>query len=219
MVSKVTVLSEGYVREQTDVMFASSTIVLVEDNGIKILVDPGANRDVLIDALEKEALQPEDIDIIFLTHYHLDHILNLRLFPRKKIVDGTTVYLDDKEEPYEEFIPGTQVKVIKTPGHAPEHASLMVKTGAGNICIAGDVFWWADKEGSQMDKDSLLFHEDKFANDYERLKESRQNILDSADYVIPGHGKTFKISDVLNESTFKASEFKVSRTENALGKE
>ena len=219
MVSRVTVLAEGYVREEKEVMFASSTIVLIEDSGVRVLVDPGANREVLLDALEKETLQPEDIDIIFLTHYHPDHTLNLKLFPRKRICDGTTVYLDDKEEPYEEYIPGTMVQVIKTPGHAIEHCSLMVKTGSGNVCVAGDTFWWEEKEEPKMDKDGLVFHEDKYANDFEKLKESRQNLLDSADYIIPGHGKTFKTSDILKESTFKASEFTVKDMDNPLGAE
>lgn len=219
MVSRVTVLAEGYVREEKEVMFASSTMVLIEDNGLRVLVDPGSNKDILIDALQKEALQPEDIDVIFVTHCHPDHMLNLRLFPRKKVCDGEYIYLDDKIEPYEEHIPGTMIQVIKTPGHSQEHCSLLVKTGAGNICIAGDVFWWNDKEEQKLDKDGLIFHEDKYAVDFEKLKESRKNLLDSSDYIIPGHGKTFKTSEILKESTFSASEFKVSRTENPLGSE
>jgi len=219
MVSRVTVLAEGYVREESGVMFASSTIVLIEDNGQKILVDPGANREVLLDALEKETLKPEDIDLIFLTHYHPDHTLNLRLFPRKKILDGGTVYYDDREELYEEVIPGTEISVVKTPGHTPEHCSLMVKTEKGRVCISGDVFWWTEKEEQKMDHDSMMFHEDKYATDFEQLKESRKNLLDSSDYIIPGHGKTFKTQDILKESTFKPSEFAISKTDNPLSQE
>jgi len=219
MVSRVTVLAEGYVREDKEVLFASSTIVLIEDNGIKVLVDPGASKDILIDALQREALQPEDIDIIFLTHYHPDHMLNLKLFSKKRICDGTTIFLDDKEEAYEEHIPGTMIQVVKTPGHAVEHCSLIVKTGSGNVCISGDVFWWAEDEEQKLDKDSLIFHEDRFAADFEKLKESRKNLLDSSDFIIPGHGRTFKTSDVLKESTLTPSEFKVKRTENPMGQE
>jgi glyoxylase-like metal-dependent hydrolase (beta-lactamase superfamily II) len=219
MVSRVTVLLEGYVREENGVTFASSTCTLIEDSGLKILVDPGANRDMLLDALEKETLKPEDIDMIFLTHYHPDHSLNLRLFPRKKILDGGTTYYDDKEEFYEENIPGTEITVVKTPGHAIEHCSLMVKTEKGRVCIAGDIFWWKDGEEQKLDHDSVIFHEDKYATDFEQLKESRKNLLDSSDYIIPGHGKTFKTSDILKESTFKPSEFTISKGDNPLGQE
>lgn len=48
--------------------------------GLNILVDPGANRKKLLEALEKDGLRPEYIDMVFLTHYHLDHILNIRSF-------------------------------------------------------------------------------------------------------------------------------------------
>jgi glyoxylase-like metal-dependent hydrolase (beta-lactamase superfamily II) len=216
MVSRATVLTEGYVREEEGVIFASSTTVLIEDNGLKVLVDPGANREVLIDALEKETLKPEDIDLVFLTHYHPDHTLNLRLFPRKKVLDGGTIYYDDKEETYEETIPGTEITVIKTPGHTSEHCSLMLKTERGRVCVAGDLFWWAEKEEPKMDQDSVIFHEDKYATDFEQLRESRKEIIDSCDYIIPGHGRTFKTADVLRESTFKPSEFTVSRTEDSI---
>jgi len=219
MVSRVTVLAEGYVREESGVMFASSTIVLIEDNGLRILVDPGANREDLIDALEKETLKPEDIDMVFLTHYHPDHTLNLRLFPRKKVLDGGTIYYDDKEELYEEIIPGTEITIVKTPGHTSEHCSLMLKTEKGRVCVAGDVFWWTEKEEQKMDQDSIIFHEDKYATDFEQLKESRKNLLDSCDYIIPGHGKTFKTTDILKESTFKPSEYVISKTDNPLSGE
>ena len=35
--------------------------------------------------------------------------------------------------------------------------------------------------------------EDDYANDMEKLKESRKKALEIADYIIPGHGKKFKV--------------------------
>lgn len=193
--SNFKILIEGYARDEDDYEVASPSTVLIEDGGLKILVDPGSNQKLLIEALGKEGLQPKDIDIIFLTHYHLDHILNMRLFPDKDIYDGDTISIGDKIIEYSGNIPKTNIRVIPTPGHAFEHCSLFVNTEKGKIVIAGDVLWWRDDEAQKTDKQSLLKHSDPFVKDIKALKESREKILTIADYIIPGHGKMFKVEN------------------------
>lgn len=191
--SEIKILIEGYAREESDVWLASPATVLIKDNGLNIIVDPGANKKLLLDALEKENIKPEDIDIVFLTHYHPDHILNIRLFPGKDVYDNNTIYSDDKEVGYSGNIPNTNIQVIPTPGHAHEHCSLLVKTEKGRIVVAGDVFWWMDNEEQRTDKKSLMEQEDPFVKDKKALAESRKKLLEIADYIIPGHGKMFKV--------------------------
>lgn len=191
--AEVKILIEGYAKEAKEEWIASSSTVLIKDNGLNILVDPGANKEKLLEALEKEGLKPEDIDIVFLTHYHLDHILNIRLFPDKDIYDGDTINIGDKTVEYSGNIPNTNVQVIPTPGHAHEHASLLVETEKSKIVVAGDVFWWKDDEEQKTDKESLMEHEDPFVKDETSLKVSRKKVLEIADYIIPGHGKMFKV--------------------------
>lgn len=191
--AEVKVLVEGYAREEEDVFFASPTSTLIKDNGKLILVDPGTNEKLLLEALEKEGLKPEDMDIIFLSHYHPDHLLNIRLFPGKDIYDGGTIWRGDKEIEYEGKIPNTNVEVIQTPGHADEHCSLLVETDKGKIVVAADVFWWMDNEEKKTDRESLMQREDDFANNKDVLMESRKKLLEIADYIIPGHGKMFKV--------------------------
>lgn len=191
--AEVKILIEGYAREENSVETASSSVVLIKDSGLKILVDPGANKQLLLEILSKEGFKPEDVDIIFLTHYHIDHILNIRLFPDKDIFDGNTIYRDDKETSFSGKIPNTNVKVIETPGHAHEHASLLVETEKGKIIIAGDVFWWSDEEKQETNYESLINHKDPYVKNEEKLKESRKTILEIADWIIPGHGKMFKV--------------------------
>ncbi len=190
---KIKILIEGYVKKEKGAERASPTTVLIEDNGLNILVDPGANKNKLLNALAKERLKPKDIDLIFITHYHPDHVLNIRLFPDKDILDAYVIYRDDKEISFSDKIPGTNIEVIKTPGHAHEHACLSVETEKGKIVIAGDVFWWADNEKQKIDYDSLINHKDLYVKDSKALMESRKKILAIADYVIPGHGKMFKV--------------------------
>jgi glyoxylase-like metal-dependent hydrolase (beta-lactamase superfamily II) len=62
------------------------------------------------------------------------------------------------------------------------------------VVVAGDVFWWADREEQKTDRESLLFHKDPFAKDEKALLASRRKILELADWIIPGHGKMFKNS-------------------------
>ena len=191
--AEVIILIEGYAKEEGDAFLASPATVLIKDGKLAILVDPGANRQLLLKSLEKNGLTPEDIDIIFLTHYHPDHILNIRLFPDKDIYDGNTIYSNDKEVEYSGNIPHTNIQVIPTPGHAHEHCSLLIETKKGKIAIAGDVFWWTSGEEQKTDRENLLKHEDPYAKDKGALIESRKKLLAAADYIIPGHGKMFRV--------------------------
>ncbi len=191
--AEVRVLIEGYVREENKRFFASPATILIIDNNIKVLVDPGANKEMLLKALSKEGMRPEDIDVVFLTHYHLDHSLNIRLFPDKAIYDGGAIYKNDEWEEFSGNIPNTNIEIVQTPGHAHEHVSLIVNTAKGKVCIAGDLFWWPDWHNQKTDTKSLLELEDPYEKDHEKLVESRKAILKMADWIIPGHGKMFKV--------------------------
>ena len=105
--TKVKVLIEGYAKQTSSGWLASSTAVLIEDSGKKILVDPGTNKDLLLDRMEEEGLTPKDINFIFLTHYHIDHTFLVALFTDSKLLDGSVIYEKDLETEYSEVIPGT----------------------------------------------------------------------------------------------------------------
>lgn len=141
--------------------------------------------------MKNDGLKPEDIDIVYLTHYHPDHFLNISLFPNKDIVDGSIIWRKDEEIIIENKIPGTDLEIIPTPGHSPEHSSILVQTQEGIVCVAQDVFWWVDGEQSTNDYDTMINYEDPYASNMEDLKASRKKILEIADLIIPGHGKIF----------------------------
>lgn len=183
----VDVLIEGYVRELSDTSWgACSTCTLITTEKAKhIIVDPGSNKKFLLAALTKRNLTVKDIDWVFLTHHHLDHAMNVGLFPNAKIIDMESIYTVDHGELVGETIPGTDIRIIKTPGHEAGHASVIVPTSNGTVVVAGDVFWWTEGENQVLDVDKT----DPFANDVTSLKESRKRVLGIADTIIPGHGK------------------------------
>lgn len=193
MVAEISVLVEGYARELEGGGFrASPSSVLIEDCGMRILADPGADGERLLSALYREGLSLLDVDMIFITHPHLDHILNLRLFPQAEVLDPAFVYRGDESVPYGRFIPETEVEVLPTPGHTPDHGSLLVPGGTETWLVAGDLFWWRDGAVPKTDLESLLAQEDDLAWDPPSLRASRLAALERADVVIPGHGKVFR---------------------------
>lgn len=189
---KVHILVEGYAHPGDGCYVASPTTCLIETKNKKILVDPGTNKSELAVGFNRLKLSPDEVDFIYLSHYHPDHFLNIRLFPNLDIYDGSTKWTGDQEYEVEKTIPGTDIEILQTPGHSPEHTSPLVKTEEGLVCIAQDVFWWEDGKQKSDNVEDLMNLEDPFATDIEALKKSRKLVLDRADWIIPGHGKKFK---------------------------
>jgi glyoxylase-like metal-dependent hydrolase (beta-lactamase superfamily II) len=192
--AEIKVLIEGYAKEEKDVELASSTTVLIKENNLNIIVDPGMNRKLLIDNLKKENLSILDINYVILTHHHLDHILLAGIFKNAKVFDNNEIYSwDGKIKEHNGNIPSTSIKIIKTLGHGVFPCSILVNTkDLGKVVIAGDIFWWFDKETQKNDRESLIEHKDPYARKGNYIKESRIKLLDIADWIIPGHGKMFK---------------------------
>ena len=192
--NKIKVLIDGYAKETETGWLASSTTTLITTDKHKIIVDPGINKELLLKKLNEENLITGDIDYVFLTHYHPDHILLAGLFENATFFDGDTIYEKDEETGYEGNLPDTNIKVIATPGHAHEHASLVIPTEElGTVVIASDVTWWMENESQNTDEKSILEKEDPFTKDAKALASSRKKVLDIADWIIPGHGKMFKV--------------------------
>jgi len=183
----IKILIEGYVREVADTEWeaSSTTTLITTTNGQLILVDPGANRKLLLAKLQEENIKPSDIEYVFISHHHPDHMRNIALFPDARLIDHEGIYDHDHGMVAPEMIPGTDIKILKTPGHQSGHASLLVPTEKGIVVVAGDVFWWMEGEEQIID----INKKDDFASDPQALVESRKKVLELADWIIPGHGK------------------------------
>lgn len=193
--AEIKILIEGYAEELEKGWIASSTTCLILTGDKKIVADPGCNRKMLLDALNKEGLATGDIDFVFLSHCHPDHILLAGIFERAKFVtfDTNLVYDKDLMLEFDKNILGQDIEIIDTPGHVAEHLSLLVTTPTGKIAIASDVIWWRKGEDQVFNLDKTDPSQAK-GMDMETLIASRKKLIEVADFIIPGHGKMFKVS-------------------------
>lgn len=194
IMAEVKVLIEGYAKQIEKGWVASSTTCLVTVGNQKIITDPGCNREKLLETLNKEGLTTNDIDFVFLSHCHPDHILLAGIFEKAKFItfDTNLMYNKDLITEFDKHELGKDIEIIETPGHVLEHLSLLVNSPKGKIAIAGDVIWWLDNEEQIFDINQKDHTQAKGMN-MEALVESRKKLLEVADYIIPGHGKMFKV--------------------------
>lgn len=166
------------------------TITLVRDGDMVMVVDPGIleSQQILIDALGKENLTVEDVNVVFITHSHIDHYRNIGMFSNAKTLEYYGLWDNGKVENWSEnFTPN--IKILHTPGHDYSGLTLLADTGSegehpGIVAICGDVFW---KENYPQKTE-----DDVYASNSDKLKESRDMVLQMADWVIPGHGEIYK---------------------------
>jgi glyoxylase-like metal-dependent hydrolase (beta-lactamase superfamily II) len=192
--TEVKVMVEGYANQTENGWVASSTVCLITTENKKIITDPGCNRLKLLEALSRENLKTGDIDYVFHSHRHPDHTLLAGIFENAKHItfDMGMMYENDTLTEFSKNILSDDIEIINTPGHVNEHISLIVKTSNGKIGIAGDVIWWLDGEPQIFDLHQRD-HSQAIDLDMESLVKSRKKLLAESNYIIPGHGKMFRV--------------------------
>lgn len=183
----VDILVTGYVKESEEAELVQPTISLVRAPGMTLIVDPGILREssTLADALAEKGLKPTDVTHVFLTHHHIDHTRNVGIFPKASVYDVDSIYQGDiwAEHDGDDFELTEGVRIIATPGHSKECASLVVDTADGTVVLT-HAWWFSDMTPA----------EDPMADNQSALEESREKILGIADIVVPGHGAPFTVS-------------------------
>lgn len=187
------VLINGYAKEIKNGWIASSTVTLVKLNDLNIIVDPGCNRQKLLQSMSEENLTTTDIDYVVLTHRHTDHMLLAGIFENAKVLTNAEIFDNDLQTEIREIVDLKGIEIIKTPGHSGDSKTFIIKTDDATYAIVGDLWWWRDAEEQKTDKESLLNHFDEYTKDKNLITKSREKILALADYIIPGHGKMFKV--------------------------
>ena len=168
----------------------TSAVTLIQTHGKNILVDTGSRGmfPVIENKLTQLNLSPDDIDIVILTHLHLDHAFNVALFSKAKIIAWMHEwnYLETCRLPTVnnyEIAPG--VVIFPTPGHAEEHIAVEITLNTQEkVIIAGDA----------LDKTYVNTQNvNRFAYDKELYKKSADEIIRRANIIIPGHGEPITI--------------------------
>merc|ERR1719295_1490687 len=178
-------------------MRANGTSTLIKGGKNTLVVDTLSpwDSDTLVTSLKRHDVTCDDVTHLVCTHGHPDHVGNNNLFTSAKMhIMGHAIHHKDV---YRELEPGGlnldadgAVRVIATPGHTLDSVSLVVVTGTkeqGTVVIAGDNF---EKEEDLQDPD---LWKSAGSEDEQKQMESRQKVLDLADWVVPGHGKMFPV--------------------------
>lgn len=190
--AEVKIIVDGYA--SIDGSRATSNTSLILDGKLKFVVDPGMDRKKLIAGLKENNLEPKDIDYVIQSHGHIDHTGLTGIFENATIIDDEAFYtFSGGYKEHNGKIPDSSIEILKTPGHDPNHLSIVVDTKEGKVVVAADVIWWYDDEEQKTNYESLISRFDEWAKNEDDLKESRKKILAIADFIIPGHGKIFEV--------------------------
>ena len=177
------VLVEGYAR----LPHVAGTVSLVRDAGRVVVVDPGmvADRELILRPLRELGVAPEDVTDVVLSHHHLDHTLNVALFPVVPVHDFQSVIEGDvfTQRAADGVDLTPSVRLLATPGHTPQDVTTLV--GTPDDVVALTHLWWTG-EGPA---------DDPYSPDRDELRRQRERVLELVTLIVPGHGAPFRPSD------------------------
>lgn len=184
-----------------------------------ILIDPGHYHlfGHVKDGLRRLGLSILDIDVVLITHGHLDHMEGIKVFEsaptiyaihkkewniiKKGVSHHMGVFLTPEIEPHillqegDLIVGDKRLMIIHTPGHSP-----------GSICI-----YWPEKK--VLFTGDCVFEQGVGRTDLpggngEELRESIENISQlEAWYVLPGHGEMVLGKDEVERNFKEIKEF------------
>jgi len=176
--ARVDVLVEGRAADDS----VMSTVSLVRDGAVVIVIDPGMVRDrsQILDRLAALNVEPGEVTDIVLSHHHPDHTLNAALFPNARVHDHWAIYERDQwtSRPADGVLITPSVRLIATPGHSPQDITTLVGTPDGVVAFTHA--WWYSAGPKN----------DPYA-DMDLLHASRARVLAVASRIVPGHGAPF----------------------------
>lgn len=178
-----------------------STSTVIQTQHGNILVDPSLDGAAMADTVYNSCgIKPEDIHMIYSTHYHNDHWMGVSAFPKAKLYmaeqdledllswkeyfDAETIPVLERFVPVTgELVPG--VKLISLPGHTYGLQGVYFEAPEGRILITGDAVM--NYEFFQAGEGYF------FGASSEMAAESIKKAASMADYIVPGHGNYFSV--------------------------
>jgi glyoxylase-like metal-dependent hydrolase (beta-lactamase superfamily II) len=177
--ARLDILVAGYVRRP----HVAGTVCLVRDADRVVIVDPGmvADRESILGPLRELGVRPDDVTDVVLSHHHLDHTLNVALFPVVPVHDFQSVIEGDlfTSRPADgvQIAPG--IRLLATPGHTPQDITTLVGTPQDVAALTH--LWWTAQGPA----------DDPYSVDRDELRQQRERVLDLATLIVPGHGAPF----------------------------
>ncbi len=182
------ILCVGRLERDADgnILVADSTSVLIRAGNRLIVVDPSTEymRPAIKTSFRQIGVFPKDVDTVILTHTHSDHVGNLDLFKKAKVIAHSGGEPVERAELFDgdslEVCPG--VTIVHTPGHCPEECAVFVEADrryavAGDAVPLEDNFRLGVPPAKHTDRDLAV--------------QSLKRIGDYADVIVPGHGFPF----------------------------
>jgi glyoxylase-like metal-dependent hydrolase (beta-lactamase superfamily II) len=185
-----------------------STVTIIEGEQ-KILIDTGFdyewldtieninfNRSNLRRALHENGLEPDDIDIVFITHWHKDHFGNLSIFKKSQYMASMLLVEQFDLKNFvglnnNQFI-SKGIKIVFTPGHTAGHASILIDSSLrgvkARIAVAGDAII-----SHSYFQSGHVWHANADFVDAQMAKMSINLLVELSDLIIPGHGVPFLV--------------------------
>jgi glyoxylase-like metal-dependent hydrolase (beta-lactamase superfamily II) len=179
MSAELHVLSAGYAHDRV-----ASTVVLIQDEGRAVVVDPGmvSHRSKILDPLAGLGVDPAEVGDVVFSHHHPDHTLHAALFERARFHDFWAIYEADTwtDRDADGFQLSPSVRLMTTPGHTAEDITTLVETSEG--LVACTHLWWSEQGPAQ----------DPLAEDQAALESSRARLMAlEPSLIVPGHGEPF----------------------------
>ena len=205
--------------------------VLIRTDKRKILIDCGMNNKYIKDSLEEVGVNEEDIDSIFITHSHSDHIGALKVFLNK---NHPRVYVDEKmfedsaleflkEYDNLEFAKGPfelddlNVEIFKTSHDAPGSRGYIMTSGNKSVVYCTDTGYINHKLFDKLSNKTLYIFESN--HDIEMLMHGRypswlKKRVSSDTGHLSNHQAGFYLSKIIGEDTKKVVLAHISKENN-----
>lgn len=186
----------------------------ISTNETKILIDCGNTCKYVCEKLKSININPNELDAIFITHTHKDHISGLKVFLHKYNIK---VYLTEKmlsDLPYIEnyelintdaiLIKDMKIEMIKTSHDAPDARGYIINSNNKSIVYITDTGYINNKYHSMLeDKDVYIFESN---HDVELLNNSsypfalRKRILSDKGH-LSNHDSSMYLSKFIGNNT------------------
>ncbi len=186
----------------------------ISTNETKILIDCGNTCKYVCEKLKSININPNELDAIFITHTHKDHISGLKVFLHKYNIK---VYLTEKmlsDLPYVEnyelintdaiLIKDMKIEMIKTSHDAPDARGYIINSNNKSIVYITDTGYINNKYHSMLeDKDVYIFESN---HDVELLNNSsypfalRKRILSDKGH-LSNHDSSMYLSKFIGNNT------------------